>query len=97
MKGLIIMNKTEFMVELEGIVGTIHTYTKNPFMVGYTKQLRKAMENNDFDKAKIVLDKVISWYNEEFDKIQHDEYVFNKQMHEKAYSILRSYREAIQI
>ncbi|MFW6298741.1 MAG: hypothetical protein ACOC14_03570 [Bacillota bacterium] len=84
------------MIELEGIVGTIHTYTKNPFMVGYTKQLRKAMENNDFDTAKIVLDKVIGWYNEEYDKIQHDRYVFNKQMHEKAYSILTKYRQAIQ-
>ncbi len=91
------MVKKEFIVELNGIIGTIHTYTRNPFMMGYTQELKKAVENNDFDTMRIVLDRVIEWYNEEIDKIKNDDYVLNKSMHEKAYGILCEYRQALQI
>ncbi len=90
------MEKQEFMVELDGVIGTIHTYTRNPFMMGYTRELKRAVKHDDLDKIKIILDKVISWYNEEIDKIKNDEYIFNKNMHEKAYFILKEYRQAIQ-
>ena len=89
------MLKKEFMIELNGIIGTIHTYTRNPFMMGYTKELKKAIDNNDLDSVKIVLDKVIDWYNDEIEKIKNDDYVINKGMHEKAYGILREYRQAL--
>ena len=89
------MLKKEFMIELNGIIGTIHTYTRNPFMMGYTKELKRAFENNDLDSVKIVLDKVIDWYNDEIEKIKSDDYVINKGMHEKAYGILREYRQAL--
>jgi len=89
------MLKKEFMIELNGIIGTIHTYTRNPFMMGYTEELKKAFENNDLDSVKIVLDKVIDWYNDEIEKIKSDDYVINKGMHEKAYGILREYRQAL--
>ncbi len=90
------MRKQEFMVELDGVIGTIHTYTRNPFMMGYTRELKRAVKHDDLEKVKIILDKVITWYNEEIDKIKNDEFVFNKSMHEKAYHILRQYREALQ-
>jgi len=89
------MLKKEFMIELNGIIGTIHTYTRNPFMMGYTNELKKAIDNNDLDSVKIVLDKVIDWYNDEIEKIKNDDYVINKGMHEKAYGILREYRQAL--
>ncbi len=89
------MKNKEFAVELEGVIGTIHTYTRNPFMMGYTKELKRAVKENDLDMIKLILDKVISWYNDELDKIQNDEYVFNKNMHEKAYDILKTYRQSI--
>ena len=91
------MLKKEFMIELNGIIGTIHTYTRNPFMMGYTKELKKAVENNDYEMIQIVLDKVIDWYNQEIEKIIHDDFVINKSYHEKAYSILREYRAALQV
>ncbi|HOP57328.1 MAG TPA: hypothetical protein PLH02_04780 [Bacillota bacterium] len=90
------MQRQEFMVELGGIIGTIHTYTRNPFMVGYTTELKKAIRHNDVDTTKIVLDKVIDWYSDEIDKINSDEYVFNKSMHRKAYGILLEYRQSLQ-
>ncbi len=89
------MQRQEFIIELGGIIGTIHTYTRNPFMVGYTKELKKAIRLNDPETTRLVLDKVIEWYNEEIDKITNDEYVFNKQMHKKAYDILLEYRESL--
>ena len=92
---MINMKNKEFAIELEGVIGTIHTYTRNPFMMGYTKELKRAVKENDLDMIKLILDKVISWYNDELDKIQNDEYVFNKNMHEKAYDILKTYRQSI--
>ncbi|MDD5293824.1 MAG: hypothetical protein PHW40_05890 [Candidatus Izemoplasmatales bacterium] len=89
------MQRQEFIVELGGIIGTIHTYTRNPFMVGYTRELKKAIRQNDTDTTKIVLDKVINWYNDEIDKIENDEYIFNKNMHKKAYDILLEYRQSL--
>ncbi|MFH5881744.1 hypothetical protein [Liberiplasma polymorphum] len=89
------MERKEFMVELNGIIETIHTYTRNPFMMGYTKELRKSIRQNDIEMLQIVLDKVISWYNEEIEAIKSDEYIFNKNMHEKAYDILKEYREGL--
>ncbi len=89
------MERKEFMIELNGIIETIHTYTRNPFMVGYTKELRKSIRYNDIETLRIVLDKVIAWYQEEIDHIVHDEYVFNKTMHEKAFGILKEYRQAL--
>lgn len=89
------MEKKEFMVELNGIIETIHTYTRNPFMMGYTKELRKSIRHDDYEMLQIVLDRVIQWYNDEIETIKSDEYVFNKTMHEKAYYILKEYREAL--
>ncbi|MFP4287405.1 MAG: hypothetical protein ACLFRI_06850 [Candidatus Izemoplasmataceae bacterium] len=89
------MEKKEFMVELNGIIETIHTYTRNPFMMGYTKELRKSIRHDDIEMLQIVLDRVIGWYIEEMETIKNDEYVFNKTMHEKAFYILKEYREAL--
>ncbi len=90
------MERNEFMIELNGIIETIHTYTRNPFMVGYTKELRKSMKYNDMDTLRIALDKLIGWYNEEIEAIKSDDYIFNKNMHEKAYDILKEYRQGLQ-
>ena len=89
------MERKEFMVELNGIIETIHTYTRNPFMMGYTKELRKSIRQNDVEMLQIVLDKVINWYNEEIEAIKSDEYIFNKNMHEKAFDILKEYRQGL--
>jgi hypothetical protein len=89
------MKKTEFIIELGGIIGTIQTYTRNPFMTGYTKALKKAVRENDLETTIIALDKVIDWYDNEIEKINNDEYVFNKEMHVKAYTILHEFRHSI--
>ena len=89
------MRKKEFLIELDGVVGTILTYTRNPFMLGYTKELKKSLAENDMDTVKIILDKVIGWYNEEMDNIDTDEYVFNRDLHHKSYNILTTFRQAL--
>jgi hypothetical protein len=89
------MQKQEFAIELCGIIGTIQTYTRNPFMTGYTRELKKAIRNNDMETTRIALDKVIDWYDDEIEKINQDEYVFNKDMHAKAYNILNEFRHSI--
>jgi Mg2+ and Co2+ transporter CorA len=90
------MQRQEFIIELGGIIGTIHTYTRNPFMVGYTRELKRAIRQNDTLMTKIILDKVIDWYDEEIENISNDQYIFNKSMHQKAYNILLEYRQSLQ-
>lgn len=90
------MLKKEFILELNGIIGTIRTYTRNPFMMGYTEALKDSVECNDYEMMQIVLDKVIDWYNDEIEKIANDDFVINKSNHEKAYGILRAYRAQLQ-
>jgi hypothetical protein len=89
------MQKQEFVIELGGIIGTIQTYTHNPFMQGYTKELKRAIRNNDLETTKLALDKIVDWYDESIEKIYNDEYVFNKEMHAKAYHILNEFRHSI--
>lgn len=89
------MKKQEFVIELSGIIGTIETYTRNPFMSGYTRALKKAVRENDLETTIIALDKVIDWYDNVIEKINSDEYVFNKEMHAKAYTILHEFRHSI--
>ena len=89
------MRKKEFLIELEGVVGTILTYTRNPFMLGYTRELKNALAENDMDTVRIILDKVIGWYNDEMDNIDTDDYVFNKDLHHKSYDILTTFRQAL--
>jgi hypothetical protein len=80
---------------LGGIIGTIQTYTRNPFMTVYTKELKKAITHNDLETTRIALDKVIDWYDDAMEKINNDEYVFNKEMNAKAYHILHEFRHSI--
>lgn len=88
------MSTEEFMIELDGVINTIHTYTKNPFMLGYTRALREAVDNKDFRMIQLILDRVLEWYNQYLSTIEEDEYVFNKEMHQRAYNILRIYRQS---
>ncbi len=89
------MSTEEFMIELDGVINTIHTYTKNPFMVGYTKALREAVDNRDYRMIQMILDRVLDWYTQYLSAIEEDEYVFNKTMHHRAYNILKVYRQSI--
>ncbi len=95
--GFTISNK-EFNLEIEGVIGTIMSFTKDPFIIGYTNGLRKAIKEKDNELILIVLKKLLQWYNENNDAIQNDRYVHNKDAHTKSLNILNNYlQEMLQL
>ncbi|MGS0971685.1 MAG: hypothetical protein ACVCEJ_00355 [Candidatus Izemoplasmataceae bacterium] len=85
------MSKEEFSIELAGVIGTIKSYTSDPFIIGYISELKKALENEQMYMAKLIISKLIGWYNEQIEDILVDRYVYNKDAHKKSYQILKNY------
>ena len=85
------ISSKEFNLEIEGVIGTIMSFTKDPFIIGYTNGLRKAFQENDKELVLIVLKKLLHWYNINIEAIQNDRYVHNKDAHKKSLDILNNY------
>lgn len=76
-------------IELHGIVNTITNYTSNPYIVGYTQLLSKYINQNDNKMLKIIINKLIEWYDSEIIIIQRSEYLSNKEEHKKTNDLLK--------
>ena len=85
------MSKEEFSIELAGVIGTIKSYTSDPFIVGYISELKNALEKEQMYMAELIISKLIEWYNEQIEDILVDRYVYNKDAHRKSYQILKNY------
>ncbi len=85
------MNRLDFLVELNGITGTIESYTRDPYIMGYLKVLNNAVDagNNELEQAVLV--KLISWYDNNIEEILNDKYVYNKDLHKTTKTILKDY------
>jgi len=81
---------------MDGIVGTIAQYSMNPYLTGYASSLRKSIEENNPEMAKISISKLLHWYEENMDSILKNQYITNKQDHLKTRAILEEAFEAIQ-
>lgn len=85
------MNRLDFLVELNGITGTIESYTRDPYIMGYLKVLNSAVEIGNEELEKAVLKKLISWYENNIEEILNDRYVYNKELHTTTKNILKDY------
>jgi hypothetical protein len=85
------MNRIEFLAELNGITGTIESYTRNPYVMGYLKVLEQAVATKDTELEQTVLRKLIAWYEDTIDEILDDRYVYNKDLHKTTQNILNDY------
>jgi hypothetical protein len=85
------MNRLDFFVELNGITGTIESYTRDPYIMGYLKVLNNAVDSGNDELEQAVLKKLISWYDNNIDEILSDRYVYNKDLHKTTKSILKDY------
>ncbi len=75
------MSIQQFEIEVNGIIGTITNYTKNPYIVGYTNCLRKYVNENEKDMVLLIIKKLIVWYTMNIDSILSNEYIANKSEH----------------
>jgi len=87
------MKMTDLEIELDGIVGTITNYTRNPYIIGYLNSLRKYVEQQNQDMIKICISKLLDWYSENYKKIMSSEYVFNKNDHKSTKYLLQKIYE----
>ncbi len=78
---MIILSIQQFEIEVNGIIGTITNYTKNPYIVGYTNCLRKYVNENEKDMVLLIIKKLIVWYTINIDSILSNEYIANKSEH----------------
>lgn len=75
------MNNLDLKIEMNGIIGTISSYTKNPYVTGYATSLKKAVLEDDPEMARLSIKKLLEWYDGNIQSILKNEYIGNKQDH----------------
>ena len=84
------MKITELKLEYPGIFGTITQYTRNPYIVGYLEVMKEYIDNEDIDNLVMCLEKLVRWYEINYDFILKNEYVMNKEDHKQTKAILEA-------
>jgi hypothetical protein len=82
-------------IELNGIIGTITNYTKNPYIVGYTTLLERYVHDNNQEMIKCSVQRLINWYDENINLILTNEYLNNKKDHIFTKSLLEEIYESL--
>lgn len=85
------MTNKEFLIEIQGIVKTISSYTNDPFIISYSEQLATFVIEEDEQTVLLLVKKLITWYDKNINDISNDRFVNNKQYHEYSYQTLKSY------
>lgn len=81
-----------FDIEKGGLATTIKQYTNDNYVISYCEKLEKLVYPNDETLIKILLRKLLSWYDEgNIDNIIKSEYVLSKQAHIKSYGVLKAF------
>jgi hypothetical protein len=83
------MKFQDLEIELGGIRGTITQYTRNPYVIGYLDSLEKYVRLRDAEMTKKCISKILNWYSINYDSIQSNEYVFNKEDHKNTSQLLK--------
>ena len=83
---------TEFDIEKHGIINTIKTCNPGHYVTGYCLLLENMSVEKDIEKIKILLPKLLSWYDEgNYIDLMKSEYVYNKDIHTKTYELLKQF------
>jgi len=85
------MTNKEFLIEIQGIVKTISSYTNDPFIISYSEQLATFVIEEDENTVLLLVKKLIAWYEKNINDITNDRFVNNKQYHEYSYQTLLNY------
>lgn len=84
------MKITDFKLEYPGIYGTITQYSRNPYIVGYLDTMKEYIVEGDLENLRTCINKVLIWYNANFENIMTNEYVLNKEDHKITKTILEN-------
>ena len=87
------MEKEVFIIEMDGIIKTIESYTNDPFINSYTRNLKISVKNKENEISSKLIIKLLEWYEQNMDVIEKDEFVFNLKAHRKSFLLLKEYFE----
>lgn len=81
----------ELEVEFDGMLGTIKQYSCDPYVISYLNRLKDAIQMEDFNMIKIMINKLNEWYEENINAIEENRWVINVDSHYKTQRLLREF------
>lgn len=75
-------------IEIPGMVETINEYTMEHYIRNYTTLLSSFHQSDDTENMLYVIERLIEWYEDNLNDIEHNKYIYNKHEHRKSYALL---------
>lgn len=85
------MDIKDFLIEVEGIEGTILNYTDDEFVKSYARQIRKFAVIKDVLMVIELSNRILDWYRTEIILIKSNIFVHNQQAHIKVIELLETF------
>lgn len=81
----------ELAIEYDGMLGTIKQYSCDPYVISYLNKLKSAIQGEDFEMIKIMINKLNEWYEENIVAIEENRWVINVDSHHKTQRLLKDF------
>ncbi len=81
----------ELTIEYDGMLGTIKQYSCDPYVLSYLNKLKVALQDEDFDMIKVMINKLDEWYAENINAIEENRWVINLDSHHKTQRLLKEF------
>ena len=85
----------EMIIEVEGLSQTILQHTNSNYIKSYAKMLLNLDYASDLETIKLLIEKLLNWYEGEITKIEMSEFIMNKDNHLKSYELLKKWNNQI--
>lgn len=83
-------------LELEGLTETIKEYTRDNYIISYSKKLCELNFPEDKTKINLITEKLLDWYKDNIEDIKSNQYLPNVNAHIKSINILEElYRQTV--
>jgi len=89
--GIIMTALQELAIEYDGMLGTIQQYSCDPYVISYLNKLKSAIQAEDFEMIKIMINKLNEWYEENIVAIEENRWVINVDSHHKTQRLLQKF------
>ena len=77
------------LLEVEGLYRTIQDYTTEKYIISYAEKLRLLQVPQDIKLIRIIVKRLLEWYESEISTIEKSHYIVNKKDHHKSIDILK--------
>lgn len=81
----------ELEIEYDGMLGTIQQYSCDPYVISYLNKLKSAIQDQDFDMIRVMINRLNEWYEENINAIEENRWVINLDSHHKTIRLLKEF------